>query len=150
MSEQFQPPSEEVETLQDVSDAITLAFFDDEFEDCTVKDFPLIYDNHEPIYNPKIRRKQAFDVAMGCGVEVIQYVYDLLVDDVLEPHNCLVVDWDDGLETNLMFYVHSQVMATYLYEDEAFDDYMEFDEDELELPRIKLKMALAAVTTLLD
>lgn len=149
MREQESTPPPTV-SYEDVSDALSLAFFEVELADCAIEDLPVIKTDDDVTWSaPKIRRKESYDPARGCFVVVTHFTYERQYRTARDQAKYLMVEWDDAEESNVIVRLDIPYIGTYPYVDGEYGDVQEFTGEDFDRTRTQAKLALAAVTSII-
>jgi len=97
------PGSETTESFQDVFDALQLAFWGEDFEQCAPEDLPIIAGTSEQISNCRIRSKVALGKNLDFPAVIKHYGYDVTIGGVVSHRENLDILYLDTKGTLIVF-----------------------------------------------
>lgn len=150
MSELIEPNKRtaETETYEDLFDALKIAFWNEDFEDCESASLPLVVFDDETRSCCQMKRKTEFDDFRGCSVNVTHFKYSSERGAVIVPHEYLMIDWEDGKNKNILMSIHELELGYFVYEDGTDNnEYMRTKGKNFKPEKELAKQALGAVST---
>jgi len=134
---------------EDIQDALTLAFFDTDLEDCEVDDLPLTPLDEHVWQNCKMRKKEERDWVNGSRVEITHYTYEQVEKGEVTLKETLYIEWDDENGTDLAINLRTGSIGTYERQKDGEYAYKTYEAtDAIDRQKTQAKLALAAITSI--
>lgn len=147
MPESNEPTKRTAESFEDVFDALELAFWNDDFDDCESESLPIKVFENETRTNCKLRQKTSYDTVHGCSVMVYHFMYDSERNSVVNHREYMTINWINKDHKNLIFNILDLVLGSFKYDDEIDKAvYMETKAEDFDSMKGMAKVALSAVS----
>jgi hypothetical protein len=148
MHESFEQTPQSTETLQDVKDALIIAFWDLDFESCDSDRLPLELMGKEVRSDCLYRSKGSYDPTYASAVTIKNFRYESFNGSALHSEEKLIIEWLDDDDTNLLIDMRTLDIGAFVENVSGDWRYVDIGPDGRAMARLLAKNALAAVTTL--
>ena len=147
MPESNEPIKRTANSFEDVFDALKLAFWCDDFDDCESESLPTKVFENETRTNCKLRQKTSYDAEHGCSVMVYHFMYDSERNSVVNHREYMIINWINKDNKNLIFNILDFVLGSFKYDDDIDKGvYRETKAEDFDSMKDIAKVALGAVS----